>query len=240
MAKNVAQAKAADEAPALFHVDRLEYPRPQLVRPEHAKLNGQWSFAFDQGDRGLAEQWFAPGKAFDRQITVPFPYQCEKSGVNEKDIHNVVWYKRRFTLPKEWDLKGTDRDLLLHFGAVDYLSTIYVNGVEAWTNAGGHVPFHINIEPYLAEGENEICVRVEDSQDAHQPRGKQAVDGKSANIFYYNTTGIWQDVWMEPVPKVRVERLRMTPSARQRAVDFEVPVTLAQHVACCGHRSRGL
>lgn len=234
MAKNSAQQKAANEThPALFDIDRLEYPRPQLTRADYAKLNGEWSFAFDDGKKGVAEKWFEAGKAFDKKITVPFPYQSESSGLNDKDVHEVVWYKRNFTLPKDWDVLRNDQDLMLHFGAVDYKATIYVNGVEAWTNEGGHVPFSLNIAPYLNKdgAENQITVRVEDSQDPDQPRGKQAVNGKSQYIFYYNTTGIWQDVWMEPVPKVRVENIKMTPSAKNKTVDFELPVSLAQLAA---------
>ena len=92
-------------------VPRPEYPRPQFVRPEWQNLNGEWEFAFDDRDVGLAEEWF-DGRALPERIVVPFPYQCARSGINDRSIHEVVWYARRFEVPDEW--RG--RDLLLHFG----------------------------------------------------------------------------------------------------------------------------
>jgi beta-galactosidase/beta-glucuronidase len=169
-------------------------------------LNGPWEFAFDGADIGLQDGWY-DGRNLDREIVVPFPYQCEASGINEKEIHEVVWYARTLEYRNEW--RGND--LLLHFGAVDYASTVWVNGQLVGGNRGGHVPFSFDIAPYLHDGENRIVVRVEDRQDLAQPRGKQSWNGKPHGIDYFCTSGIWQTVWLEPVPQCRIESLRITP-----------------------------
>ena len=196
---------------------RPEYPRPQFVRPEWTNLNGAWEFAFDDAEVGLEEGWH-DGRALPRQIVVPFPYQSEASGINDKEIHEVVWYARSFDFQNEW--RG--QDLLLHFGAVDYAATVWVNGVLVGGNRGGHVPFKFDIAPYLVEGENRIAVRVEDRQDPCQPRGKQSVSGEPRGIDYYCTTGIWQTVWLEPVPQIRIEKLRITPHLDESAFKLSV------------------
>ncbi len=115
------------------------------------------------------------------RIVVPFPYQCELSGINDKGVHEVVWYSREFDVPPEWRAG----DLLLHFGAVDYRCTVWVNGQEVGHNRGGHVPFSFDIAPYLRDGPNRLTVRVEDRQDPHQPRGKQSTTGLPRHIDYY-------------------------------------------------------
>jgi beta-galactosidase/beta-glucuronidase len=204
-------------------VPRPEYPRPQLVRDEWASLNGEWEFVFDDGDLGLREGW-QDGRTLvgkPGRITVPFPYQSRMSGVDDKTIHEVVWYARSFTLPESWGL-GPGRAVLLHFGAVDYRTTVWVNGQEVGHNRGGHVPFWFDIAPYLSEGENRLTMRVEDRQDPHQPRGKQSSSGVPRGIDYYCTTGIWQTVWLEPVRAVRIDHLRIDPDAAGDAVEVVV------------------
>jgi beta-galactosidase/beta-glucuronidase len=106
-------------------VPRPEYPRPQFVRDEWLNLNGEWEFAFDDGERGLELSWH-DGRGLRGRIVVPFPYQSELSGIGDKSVHECVWYARSFEVPREW--RG--RDLLLHFGAVDYEATVWVNGQE--------------------------------------------------------------------------------------------------------------
>jgi beta-galactosidase/beta-glucuronidase len=200
-------------------IPRPEYPRPIFVRREWYNLNGEWEFAFDDRDRGLRDRWF-DGRRLDGRIVVPFPYQSELSEVNDKAIHEVVWYARDIDPPPGW--RG--RDLLLHFGAVDYTSTVWINGVEVGHNRGGHVPFSFDISPYLHEGRNRVALRVEDRQDAHQPRGKQSTTGKPQEIDYYCTTGIWQTVWMEPAPPVRIHDFKVTPFVDEST--FEIDIVL--------------
>jgi beta-galactosidase/beta-glucuronidase len=114
------------------------------------------------------------------------------------------------------------RDLLLNFGAVDYACTIWINGHEVGHNRGGHVPFQFDIAPYLKSGSNRLTVRVEDRQDPEQPRGKQSYTGLPGNIDYYCTTGIWQTVWLEPVPPVRIEELRIITHAKRNLLELTV------------------
>ncbi|HEY8189232.1 MAG TPA: sugar-binding domain-containing protein, partial [Micavibrio sp.] len=166
----------------LFEVDSENYPRPQFVRSRYQKLNGEWDFAFDDENRGLAENWQA-STSLDKKIIVPFPYQSKASGLDDKTIHETVWYKKNFTVPEDWK-ETSSQDLILHFGAVDYECAVYINGQEACTNEGGHVPFSLNITPYLNEDgrENQITVRIVDKMDADQPRGKQSTNGQSHSI----------------------------------------------------------
>jgi len=195
-------------------IPRPEYPRPQMVRDRWLNLNGPWSFCFDDADEGFAGHWWERGE-FPLSILVPFPYQCELSGINDKGIHPVVWYSREFEVPPEW----SGEDVVLHFGAVDYRTTVWVNGQEVGHNTGGHVPFSFDVGPYLKEGANRVTLRVQDDQDPKQPRGKQSSTGLPHGIDYYCTTGIWQTVWLEPVPVLRIHTLRITPVDDTDALD---------------------
>ncbi len=201
------------------NVPRPEYPRPQFVRTQWKNLNGEWEFAFDDAKRGREERWYNK-EELPLRITVPFAYQTPLSGINDKGIHEVIWYARSFTVPSAW-LKN-DQEILLHFGAVDYRSSIWVNGREVGHNQGGHVPFSFDISPYLTKGKNRLVVKVQDRQDAHQPRGKQASSGVPAAFDYYCTSGIWQTVWLEPVPPFRIEDVRITPFAQEKTFTIQV------------------
>jgi beta-galactosidase/beta-glucuronidase len=180
-------------------------------------LNGEWEFAFDDENEGLTLGWY-DGRELPQRIFVPFAYQTELSGINDKSVHERVWYARTVELPPEF----CDRDLLLHFGAVDYAATVWVNGNEVGHHQGGHVPFQFNIAPYVKRGSNRLTVRVEDRQDPQQPRGKQSHTGLPHSIDYYCTSGIWQTVWLEPVPAMRIEELRVTADAKRNIVDVTV------------------
>ena len=197
---------------------RPEYPRPQFVRSEWLSLNGEWEFAYDDENNGREAGW-QYGLALEKRILVPFPYQSQLSGINDKEVHEVVWYARSFEVPAEW---RRGQDLLLHFGAVDYRSTVWVNGQEVGHNQGGHVPFEFDIAPYLTQGTNRLVVRVEDRQNPRQPRGKQSTTGLPHDIDYYCTTGIWQTVWLEPVPTVRIGELVINPSVSHSAIELTV------------------
>jgi beta-galactosidase/beta-glucuronidase len=220
---------------------RPEYPRPQLVRARWATLNGEWAFAFDDEDAGLREQWWdgrplpepAAGTAGSGRIVVPFPYQSARSGIGDLTVHEVVWYARDFDVPATW----AGDVVLLHFGAVDYRATVWVNGQEAGHNRGGQVPFTLDVTPYLRQpgqpaqpgteggpdgGANHLVVRVEDRQDPHQPRGKQAVSGRPGGIDYQCCTGIWQPVWLEPVPALRIDHLAITTDPATETVELHV------------------
>lgn len=198
-------------------IPRPEYPRPDFVRSFWMNLNGEWEFAFDDANEGLDEGWF-DGRELPKRIIVPFAYQTELSGINDKGIHERIWYARTVELTPEF----CDRDLLLHFGAVDYAATVWVNGQEVGHHQGGHVPFQFDIAPYVKRGANRLTVRVEDRQDPEQPRGKQSHTGLPHSIDYYCTSGIWQTVWLEPVPAMRIEELRITAEAQKNILDVTV------------------
>jgi beta-galactosidase/beta-glucuronidase len=198
-------------------IPRPEYPRPQFVRDEWINLNGAWEFAFDDAREGNAEQWY-DGRTLPLRIIVPFAFQTILSGINDKSIHECVWYARSFEIPAEWQ----DSDILLNFGAVDYETAVWINGHEVGHHQGGHVPFQFEIAPYLKSGTNRLTVRVEDRQDPHQPRGKQSHTGLPHGIDYYCTTGIWQTVWLERAPAIRIEELRVIPQAQNGRVLMDV------------------
>jgi len=174
-------------------------------------LNGKWSFAYDDSNRGLQERWYVHA-AFDQTITVPYAYQSRLSGIAETDFHDVVWYERDFEIPASW----AGRQVMIHFGAVDYYAQVWVNGVFVCQHQGGHVPFHADITHALQPGANRVTVRVEDiTTDLEQPRGKQYWERESASIFYTRTTGIWQTVWLEPVHPTHIASFRMLPDIDQ-------------------------
>ena len=163
----------------MIPIPRPEYPRPQFRREGWTNLNGEWAFAFDDSDAGFADGWQSitpeelrtDGSPFDRQIVVPFCYQSKHSGIGETAFHDVVWYARTFDYPS----LGDER-LLLHFGAVDYRATVWVNGTQVATHEGGHTPFSADVTHALAgeAGDNILVVRAEDpSRDVTIPRGKQ-------------------------------------------------------------------
>jgi len=203
--------------PSPDHLPRPEYPRPGFQRDEWVNLNGEWEFAFDDAGRGFQLGW-KDGRPLPHNIIVPFAYQTEMSGIDDKGVHPVVWYAKSFEYKSEWH----GRDLLLHFGAVDYSCTVFVNGEEVGSNFGGHVPFSFDIAPYCKPGVNRISMRVEDRPDPFQPRGKQSSTGLPFGIDYYCTTGIWQTVWLEPVSTIRIDSVRITPVVKESAFELKM------------------
>jgi len=189
-------------------LDAELHPRPQLTRDRWTDLSGPWRFAFDDGDVGRAQGWPERPERFDREILVPFPPESRASGIGETGYHPVVWYRRTF---RRGDAERGER-LLLHFGAVDYRADVWVNGKLVVRHEGGHTPFSADITDVLGDGEQEIVVRAEDDPtDLAQPRGKQDWEPAPHRIWYHRTTGIWQAVWLEPVPAIRVDGVRWLP-----------------------------
>jgi beta-galactosidase/beta-glucuronidase len=190
------------------------YPRPDFYREDQSwtSLNGPWDFAFDDADEGLNEQWHIKGVRQDikRAIEVPYVFQSPASGINEQEIHEVIWYQRTIQDPRTSDQKAKQDRVLARFGAVDYECTVWLNGSYVGGHRGGHVPFDIDITHVLSRSSQSsrtynLTLRVFDSaKDVTQPRGKQFWGPKPESIFYTPSSGIWQDVWLETV---RVTRL---------------------------------
>lgn len=191
-----------------------EYPRPQMVRRRWQHLNGLWDYAIRPKDA-------PPPADFDGQILVPFPVESALSGVMKRvGPANRLWYHRTFTLPKAW----AGQRVLLHFGAVDWEATVWLNGRELGTHRGGYDGFSFDVTDALRPaGPQEIVVAVWDPSDAGtQPRGKQV--RAPHGIWYTPTTGIWQTPWLEPVQPAHIESLKITPDFDQSAVTLEVAV----------------
>ena len=185
-----------------------EYPRPSFLRKEWQNLNGTWDFEFDDSNKGLKEKWYEK-KEFSKKINVPFAYQSEMSGINDKKYHDTVWYRKKFKINSEWCKKN----ILLNFEAVDYLTKVYVNGKFVGEHQGGHVGFSFDITEYLTWEEEEIVVYVYDPSESQTiPRGKQFWKEDSEGIWYTRTTGIWQTVWLEPINAHRIANIYTTPN----------------------------
>ena len=198
---------------------RTEYPRPQFVRKDWLCLNGTWDFSFDDEGRSAAEHWERDSHTLDRQIQVPFCFESKLSGIHDTSIHDRMFYKRSFTVPEEW--KG--QRILLHFEAVDYECTAFVNEIPCITHTGGNTGFCADITDYLKpESEQTLAVSVYDpARDETIPRGKQFWEEKSASIWYTRTSGIWQSVWLEPVNPYHISHVRFTPDIDRDTITIE-------------------
>ncbi len=197
------------------------HPRPQLRRSTWHSLDGEWRFAYDDAEVGDAEGWFRTGD-FARTIVVPYPPESPASGIGDTSYHPVVWYSLRVT-GAEVDRGEDGGRILLHFGAVDYAATVWVNGSRVAAHVGGHSPFSADITDHLSDGENLLVVRAVDRpQDVAQPRGKQEWLPAPHEIWYHRTTGIWQPVWLERVPSTYITELTWRPDRHTDSVEVEV------------------
>jgi Glycosyl hydrolases family 2, sugar binding domain/Glycosyl hydrolases family 2/Glycosyl hydrolases family 2, TIM barrel domain len=185
-----------------------EYPRPQMVRTSWQNLNGLWEYAIQPKDQAQPEK-------FDGQILVPFPVESALSGVMKAvGPDNRLWYRRTFEVPAKW----SGRRILLHFGAVDWDATVWVNGKQVGSHKGGYDPFTFDITDALkGAGPQQIIVSVWDpTNTGTQPRGKQVL--KPGGIWYTAVTGIWRTVWLEAVPKTYIESIRIVPDIDSESV----------------------
>lgn len=198
---------------------RGEHPRPDRVRENWLTLNGQWDFAFDRDNRGLKEGWYRSLGLDGRglKIEVPFPYQSQLSGINSQEHCDVVWYQRSFTLPEE--LKPMRR--LLHFGAADYLTQVWLDGQLLGSHEGGYSDFTFDVTG-ATENSHVLTVRCEDRLDFDQPRGKQSYRPEPFACWYTPVTGLWQSVWLEGVGEYYPLDFRLTPDVDNGAVQVEI------------------
>lgn len=188
-----------------------EYPRPIMERDEWQNLNGLWNYAILPAGQQTPSE-------FDGEILVPFAVESSLSGVQkmlEKD--NELWYQREFNVPSKWK----NNKVLLHFGAVDWKADVWVNNVKVGQHTGGYTPFNFDITPALNKsGSNKLVVRVWDPTDqGFQPRGKQV--NKPGGIWYTPVSGIWQTVWIEPVPEKHIENIKITPDIDSKILQVE-------------------
>ena len=196
---------------------RPEYPRPQFARQEWINLNGEWSCTLDFSKSG-ADREFEKRTSFDRPVTVPFCPESRLSGIGYTDFIEMMWYHRKLAIPGSWDGKK----ILLHFGGVDYICTVYIDGAEAARHVGGASPFTVDLTGKVVPGkEHDLVLKVEDYiRNGLQPFGKQSVEYKSKKCNYTRTTGIWQTVWMEAVSPFALEKCRIVPDFDSGAFTF--------------------
>lgn len=200
------------------HPPRDAYPRPQLQRSHWQSLDGLWQFVLDH-----AAEWTTPDQVDwdETTIQVPFAPETPASGINDTGFFNACWYRRRIDTP---DSDGGR--LILHFEAVDYVATVWVNGRRAVHHVGGYTPFAADITDLLVpDAQQEIVVRAEDDpHDLAKPRGKQDWQLNPHSIWYHRTTGIWQTVWLEVVPAVHIKSLRWCSSLERWEISLEASV----------------
>ncbi len=203
-------------------VPRPEYPEPQFQRPQWLTLNGNWKFAFDDKEQGVTEHWYTGALKSPRQITVPYCFESRLSGIGDTGFHNAAWYQRTFTVPNGW----SGKHVLLHFGAVYYQASVWLNGHFLGAHVGGNVPFSWDITPQLKSTANVITVRVENPPtDRSIARGKQYWKPASAKIFYTRTSGIWQPVWLEATGENHLRFVHVT-AGRDGTAHFEATLAL--------------
>ena len=192
------------------------YPRPQLQREQWTSLNGTWDFQIDPD----AEVTRPADVSWDRSIQVPYSPETPLSGIGDTGLYKCVWYRRSFSTPP---LQNGQRTLL-HFGAVDYEATVWVNGKMAVHHEGGYAPFSADITELLADKQPQsVLVRAyDDPADLAKPRGKQDWKLHPHSIWYYRTTGIWQTVWIEVVPETYLDKLRWIPDADKWEIGLDV------------------
>lgn len=217
-----------------------EYPRPQMRRTQWSNLNGVWQFQVaDQDDRPPI------GRDLKQRILVPFPVESALSGIMQH--HARMFYRRRFVVPRSWNIQAGNPDsphhrLLLHFDAVDFEAHVWVNGKLMGIHKGGYDRFSFDItdalrsdESHRPQGEQELVVKVYDpTEKGTQPLGKQrvsAIDNPRSALWYTPTSGIWQTVWLEPVPNAWIHHLEITPNLSENSLHLNVHAVNAQHHA---------
>ncbi|RKX28746.1 MAG: beta-galactosidase [Verrucomicrobia bacterium] len=201
-------------------IPRPEHPRPQFQRRSWINLNGTWQYEADRGDSGLERGLLK--RRLAGKIVVPFCPESELSGVATTDHLNAVWYRRQVEIPGSWK----DRRILLHFQAVDYDTTVWLNGRKVARHRGGYTPFSADLTDHVTAGKRAtIVVRARDDHRSAKPQGKQAATVQNRGCHYTRSTGIWQTVWMESVPlRASLQRPRITPDVGGARFLVEQPI----------------
>ena len=203
-----------------------DYPRPQFVRADWENLNGSWDFDYDDENAGEKEKWYQEFKG-DKKINVPFTYETKLSGIQDETRHDFIWYHRTINVD---GVKLENNRYILHFEGSDFITKVWVNGAYAGSHRGGYARCSFDVTNLVHDGENELTVKVEDSYDPQQPRGKQRWIKENFGCWYIQTTGIWKTVWSEYVPKIGLASVKMTPDLQNAALKLEYEVDAAEEV----------
>ena len=204
-----------------MEIMRLEHPKPQFMRENWQNLNGIWQFEIDRANSGAARELYKDNVKFSKTINVPFCPESKLSGVEDKDFMAAVWYKNEVTLTKE----QVEERVVLHFGACDYLTTLYINEQKVGEHKGGYVSFSFDITDFVKEGVNTITVYAQDDTKSGMiPSGKQCERYHSYGCMYTRTTGIWQTVWLEFTPKAYIKNVKYYPDANNGTLTVNATV----------------
>ena len=201
-----------------MNIPRNEHPNPQFQRKSWENLNGIWEFEIDKSASGVDRKLYEAEKLSGR-ITVPFCPESKLSGVEDVDFLNSVWYKRSLTI------ENKSGRVILHVGACDYFTTVYINGKSVGTHKGGYTSFAFDITDHVSIGENTLVIHaLDDNRSGLQPRGKQSSLYHSHGCDYTRTTGIWQTVWLEFVPDTHIEAVKYYPDAVNSRLNIKATV----------------
>ncbi len=202
------------------NIPRSEYPRRELIRPEWENLNGEWEFALDATGE-LSDGQILSENPLPRRITLPFCPESRLSGIGETDFIKHVCYRRAIRIPSEWE----GRRILLHIGACDYETKIYLNGSLVGSHKGGYTPITADLTDALIPGDNILEISAwDDVCDYRQASGKQSRKKESHGCFYTRTTGIWQTVWMEPVSDLHIASYAVDCDIENAIVSLSVKI----------------
>lgn len=183
-------------------INKLNYPNPIFIRKNTNIINDDWFFSFDNN--------------LYKKINVPFCPESKLSGIGHTDFIYHCYYKKQLSIE---ELRS---EVVIHFGAVDYRSSLFVNGEYVGSHVGGYTPFEFNITKYLKVGENELLLEAFDNEQRHCPTGKQSHKKESFGCFYTRTTGIWQNVWLENRPLEYIKNVKITPNLKNSSFSIEV------------------
>lgn len=202
-------------------MSRNEFPNPQLERSHWTSLHGIWNFAFDDLDEGHLKQYWNR-QQLERTICVPFVFQSELSTIHDLTFHDHIWYQRHISIDESYH----HQQVVLHFGACDYYTEVYVNGQFIGSHEGGYSSFEMDITNALNFQEENIVLYVHDpSTDETIPRGKQYWKEQHESIWYPRSSGIWQPVWLEYVDKHHIKEVRFTPNIDNGSVSIYTRVS---------------
>ncbi|SFU54177.1 Glycosyl hydrolases family 2 [Pustulibacterium marinum] len=194
-----------------------EYPRPQLQRDNWTNLNGSWAYAITNIQKEIPTTW-------DGEIVVPFPVESYLSGVQKRVTHEqLLWYKRNL----EFQTANENEKVILHFGAVDYETEVYINGFFVGNHKGGYTAFEMDVTSFLKQGANDLVVKVHDpTMEGEQARGKQVKN--PGGIYYTPVTGIWKTVWLENVPESYIKSNKITTGIDKSVVSIQTSIVNAK------------